>query len=70
MTVIVLMEKGKAVSDMGDRKYKVLIGNEIVSENMDIKTATILVKALFEEYYNDHTLTVTVVEMERTEVAD
>ena len=55
---------------MGDRKYKVLIGNEIVSENMDIKTATILVKALFEEYYNDHTLTVTVVEMERTEVAD
>ena len=52
---------------MSERKYKVIIGNEIVAENMDIKTASVLVKALFEEYYNDYTLAVTVKEMDRVE---
>lgn len=52
---------------MTERKYKVLIDNEIVSENMDLKTATILVRALFEEYYNEYPLTVSVKEMERCE---
>lgn len=53
---------------MGERKYKVLIGTDTVAEDMDIKTATILVRALFEEYYNDYTLAVTVKEMDRVEV--
>lgn len=50
---------------MEDKKYKVLINNEVVAEKMDIKTATILVKALFDEYYNDYGMTVSIREMER-----
>ena len=50
---------------MTDKKYKVLINNDIVAEGMDIKTATILVRALFEEYYNEYPLTISVIEKER-----
>ena len=50
---------------MYEKKYMVLINNEIVAKDMDIKTATILVKALFEEYYNDYTMTVSVKEEDR-----
>ena len=45
---------------MGERRYKVLIGNELVADSMDIKTATILVRALFEEYYLDSTMTISI----------
>ena len=40
---------------MTDKKYEVLIDNDVIAEGMDIKTATILVRALFEEYYNEKT---------------
>lgn len=50
---------------MTDKKYKVLIDNEVVAEEMDIKTATILVRALFEEYYNGYGMTISIREMER-----
>lgn len=50
---------------MYEKKYMVLINNEVVAKDMDIKTATILVKALFDEYYNDHTMTVSVKEENR-----
>ena len=54
---------------MGERKYKVIIGTDVVAENVELRTATILVRALFEEYYNDYTLAVTIKEMDRaTEV--
>ena len=49
---------------MYERKYQVLIGDEVVARDMDLKTATILVRALLEEYYADYTLTVSVKEME------
>ena len=50
---------------MGEKKYKVLINQEVVAKDMDIKTATILVKALFEEYYNDCNMTISIKEEER-----
>ena len=50
---------------MGEKKYKVLINNEVIAEEMDIKTATVLIRALFEEYYNDYTMTVSVKEMDK-----
>lgn len=50
---------------MSERKYKVLINDEVVAENMEIKTATVLVSALFCEYYNDHNMMVSIMEMER-----
>lgn len=55
---------------MSEKRYKVLINNEVVADGMDIKTATILVRALFEEYYNDYLMTVSVREMERTMAVD
>ena len=51
---------------MEEKKYKVLINNEVVAKDMDIRTATVLVRALFEEYYNDHSMTISIKEMERT----
>ena len=45
---------------MSENKYRVLINNEVVAKDMDIGTATILVRALFEEYYNDYTMRVSV----------
>ena len=45
---------------MEERRYKVLIDNMVVANNMDLKTATILVKALFDEYYNDYKMVVSV----------
>ena len=53
---------------MTEKRYKVLIDNQVVAQDMNIETAIILVKALFEKYYNDFAMTVSVREMERTEV--
>ena len=50
---------------MAEHKYKVLIDGVVYAENMDIKTAIILVRALFEEYYNDHSMAISIKEMER-----
>ena len=45
---------------MEERRFRVLIDDMVVAENMDLKTATILVKALFDEYYNDYKMVVSV----------
>lgn len=50
---------------MYEKKYMVLINNSIVAKDMDINTTTVLVKALFAEYYNDHTMTVSIKEEDR-----
>ena len=38
---------------MEELKYDVYIDSNIAAENMDLDTAIILVKALFERYYAD-----------------
>lgn len=45
---------------MFERKYIVLIDGKPVAENMDMETALILVKGLFEEYYNECGFEVTI----------
>ena len=52
---------------MNERNYKVLINNGVVAERMDIEIATALIKALFEKYYNDHSITISIKEEERIE---
>ena len=52
---------------MSKKKYKVLYNDTVVAENMDMNTATILLRALFEEYFADYGMTISVREMERTE---
>ena len=54
---------------MEERRYKVLIDNIVVAEKMNLETAIILVKALFQEYYNDHTMVVSV-KKDKTVCAD
>lgn len=49
---------------MSRKKYKVLLDQEVVAENMSIDTALILVKALFEKYYCDNTMLISIQEME------
>ena len=50
---------------MMDNRYKVLINNQVVAKDMDIKTATVLVRALFEEYYNDYNMTISIKQEDR-----
>lgn len=53
--------------NMHESKYEVLIEGVVIASGMNIQTAAVLVKALFNEYYNDHSMTISIREMERTE---
>lgn len=46
---------------MLDGKYSVMVDNTTIAENMDIKTALILVGALMEEYYMENSLRISIV---------
>lgn len=50
---------------MNEKKYKILIDNATIANNMDLTTATILIKALFNEYYNDPHMVITIQKEER-----
>ena len=50
---------------MYDKKYFVLIENEIIASNMNIDNALILVKALFDHYYEEHSMVISIKEMEK-----
>lgn len=54
---------------MENKKYKVFVDDEIFAEYMSLETAMILVKALFDTYYNEYGMTVSVREDERATVA-
>ncbi len=45
---------------MIETKYNVLIGKRVVASNMTLENAVILLKGLFNEYYNDTMLAVTI----------
>lgn len=47
------------------KKYAVLIENEVIASNMDINNALIFVKALFDHYYEEHSMIISIKEMER-----
>jgi hypothetical protein len=51
---------------MCEKKYMVWINKEVVARGMDLRTATVLVKALFDEYYNDHNMMVSIKEEAQT----
>ena len=50
---------------MSNKKYNVLIENEIIASDMDINNALIFVKALFDHYYEEHSIVISIKEMER-----
>ena len=49
---------------MSENKYYVTIDNRTIAENMTLEYALILVKAIFETYYNDHSMVVAIAEMD------
>ena len=55
---------------MSVKRYKILLDNEVVAEEMDIDTALILVKALFEKYYCDNSMVIIIKEMEHARARD
>ena len=55
---------------MNELKYKILIDDKIVAERMGIEIALTLVKALFEKYYNDCSMTISIKEEELTSMGD
>ena len=55
---------------MSDKKYNVLIENEIIASNMDINNALIFVKALFDHYYEENSIIISIKEMERIGIND
>lgn len=46
---------------MYDRKYSVMVDYETVAENMDIKTALVLIGALMDEYYEEQNIKISIV---------
>ena len=55
---------------MENKKYKVFVDDEIFAEYMSLETAMILVKALFDTYYNEYGMTVSIREEEYATVAE
>ena len=53
---------------MSDKKYNVLIENEIIASNMDINNALIFIKALFDHYYEEHSMVISIKEMEKISI--
>ena len=49
---------------MGETKYMVWAGEELIAENMTIETVLILVKGLFSEYWNEKSLDVSIQRMD------
>lgn len=63
-------KRQRSVKTMEDKKYKVFVDDKIFAEYMSLETAMILVKALFDTYYNEYGMTVSIREEERATVAE
>lgn len=55
---------------MGENKYFVTIDNKTIADNMSLEIALMLVKAVFNEYYNDHNMVLAIEEMPRVKGGD
>lgn len=55
---------------MTEKKYRVLVDDTVVAENMNLETALLLAKALFEKYYAEYLMVVSVTEMERAKAVN
>lgn len=40
---------------MNSEKYRILIGDYVIAENMELETALLLVESMFGRYYNEST---------------
>ena len=50
---------------MPTNKYELVLDNEVIASGMDVNTALILIGALYEKYYNEEGMSITIREMDR-----
>ena len=51
---------------MPTNRYELILDNEVIASGMDVNTALILIGALYEKYYNEEGMSITIREMNRT----
>ena len=52
---------------MNENKYCLKVDNRTVAECVPLEYAPIFIKSIFENYYNDHEIVISIAEMERCE---
>ena len=55
---------------MNENKYYLKIDNRIIAERVSLEHALIFIKSIFENYYNDHEIMISIAEMKRYEDDD
>ena len=55
---------------MNENKYYLKVDNRTVAECIPLEYALIFIKSIFENYYNDHEIVISIAEMERCEVCE
>lgn len=49
---------------MSETKYEIILNDNVMADNITLDFALILVKGVFEHYYNEHHMCITIKEME------
>ena len=52
---------------MNENKYYLKIDNRIIAERVSLEHALIFIKSIFENYYNDHEIVISIAEMRQCE---
>ena len=53
---------------MNENKYCLRVDNRTVAECVPLEYALIFIKSIFENYYNDHEIVISIAETEQNEV--
>ena len=53
---------------MNENKYYLKVDNKTVAEYIPLEYALIFIKSIFENYYNDHEIVISIAETEQNEV--
>lgn len=48
---------------MGERRFEVLYGNNILATNMRLEDALLFINAIFDKYYMEHSMVISIKEM-------
>ena len=55
---------------MNENKYCLKVDNRTVAECIPLEYALIFIKSIFENYYNDHEIVISIAETEQNEVCE
>lgn len=55
---------------MNKNKYCLKVDNRTVAECVTLEYALIFIKSIFENYYNDHEIVISIAEMEQSKVCE